>query len=95
MGGGTASKASSPSASSSNAGVSKTVKAGLLVVLCLQNAVYTMLRRYRARTSCRMVQQQSVRLDDWGPRSREEVVTLHRHPRQFSVCGVLRTAVKY
>ncbi|CAM9337028.1 unnamed protein product [Ectocarpus sp. 4 AP-2014] len=46
MGGGTASKASSPPTSSSSAGVSKTVKAGLLIVLCLQNAVYTMHRRY-------------------------------------------------
>lgn len=41
---------SSPPASassSSNAGVSKAVKLALLVILCLQNAVYTMLRRYR------------------------------------------------
>lgn len=30
-----------------NGGVSKGVKLALLVVLCLQNAVYTMLRRYR------------------------------------------------
>lgn len=28
-------------------GVSKLVKLSLLIVLCLQNAVYTMLRRYR------------------------------------------------
>ncbi|CAN0440741.1 unnamed protein product, partial [Hapterophycus canaliculatus] len=31
-------------------GVSTTVKLVLLVVLCLQNAVYTMLRRYRCAT---------------------------------------------
>lgn len=30
-----------------NPGVSKLVKLSLLIVLCLQNAVYTMLRRYR------------------------------------------------
>ncbi|CAN0096377.1 unnamed protein product [Ectocarpus sp. 13 AM-2016] len=56
MGGGTASKASSPSTPSSNAGVSKTVKAGLLIILCLQNAVYTMHRRYRSRTGCHTLQ---------------------------------------
>lgn len=33
-----------------NAGVSKLVKLSLLIVLCLQNAVYTMLRRYRCET---------------------------------------------
>eukprot|EP00752_Nemacystus_decipiens_P004888 g4448.t1 len=35
-----------PPGASGNAGVSKTVKLGLLVILCMQNAVYTMYRRY-------------------------------------------------
>ena len=38
---------SAPVSGGSNAGVSKVVKLALLVVLCLQNAVYTMYRRYR------------------------------------------------
>lgn len=41
-----------PASASGNAGVSKGVKLVLLVVLCLQNAVYTMLRRYRCVFGC-------------------------------------------
>ncbi|CAN0508172.1 unnamed protein product, partial [Ectocarpus sp. 12 AP-2014] len=73
MGGGTASKVSSPSTSSSNAGVSKTVKAGLLIILCLQNAVYTMHRRYRC-------DRQSVRLDDWDRKVGRKSSGCTRHP---------------
>lgn len=36
-----------PQAVDASPGVSRGVKLILLVVLCLQNAVYTMLRRYR------------------------------------------------
>lgn len=47
MGGGSEGKLSPAAATSNSAGVSKGVKLALLVLLCLQNAVYTMFRRYR------------------------------------------------
>lgn len=42
-------------ASMSSSTASKGVKLALLVVLCLQNAVYTMLRRYRCGNDVRII----------------------------------------
>lgn len=45
-------KTAPPAGAPGNAGVSKVLKLFLLVILCLQNSVYTMHRRYRCVKRC-------------------------------------------